>query len=118
MSEVKGRLYDLLAGTGKAIGGFVESILGPDDDGAVESALKDEDEREGKVSSLKPTPDFTVEVMWDEEAEVFRARIKTKFMPEAMELSIEGDTPGEALTMVGMTIDTSLARRGFGRAKK
>lgn len=102
--------------------GFLDTLLvrlfGPDDGDEVDDALSAEDELEGKVSSLKKLPDFTVEVTWDEEAECFRARMKTKFMPEAMELSVEGDTPGEALSMVAMTLDNSLARRGFRRARQ
>lgn len=97
---------------------LLERLFGPDDDDQLDDALSAEDELEGKVSALKKLPDFTVEVTWDEEAECFRARMKTKFMPEAMELSVEGDTPGEALSMVAMTLDNSLARRGFRRARQ
>lgn len=91
-------------------------FFGPDPGDAINDAL-DADERHAKegVATIRRA-DYTVEVVYDEATQLFGARLKTK--TRNLDVDAEGATPGEALTYVGMLIDTSLVRRGFKRRKR
>lgn len=93
-----------------------EFLFGPDEEEAVDDALDAEDEvlATGAVPLRKP--DYTVEVTFDPETQVFVAKVKTK--TRNLDIDVDGATPGEAFAYVGMLIDTSLVRRGFGREGK
>jgi len=92
-----------------------EFFFGPDHMEAVQEVLE-ADERQAKegIASIRKA-DYTVEVVYDEEAQCFGARLKTR--TKDLDIDVAGETPGEALAYAGVLIDTSLVRRGFKRRK-
>lgn len=92
-----------------------EFFFGPDEDEKIGDAIE-ADEQLAKSGALPlRKADYTVEVVYDPETQLFGARLKTK--TKDMDIDAEGSTPGEALAYVGMLIDASLARKGFSKEK-
>lgn len=94
-----------------------DAILGPDEEDDLDEAHAQDDEVAEAGAIPIRRPHYTVEVTYDEETRLFGARVKTRTAEMELE-DPEGSTPGEVLAYVGMLIDASLVRRGFGREKK
>jgi len=93
-----------------------EFFFGPDEDDAINEAIES-DERVASSGALPlRKADYTVEVVYDPETQLFGARLKTK--TKDLALDAEGTTPGEALSYIGMLIDAALVRRGYGKTNK
>lgn len=93
-----------------------EFFLGDDPEEGIDAAIDSDDEVAANGAVPIRKPNYTVEVLYDPETQLFGARLKTK--TKDLDIDADGATPGEALAYVGMLIDASLVRRGFAREQK